>query len=148
MTEGPLAVRVLGGTYGGQTSPLELRASATLQQRSVATEFPDRLLPGLCTAHDLTILHGRLQGGSSAALNLPAQQEGFIVLVKDSGPARIGEHPLERVQTGLISGEDAPITLTASTDEPVFFLLGVGKAHETGFAKMMGTRQPPIHRCP
>ena len=68
-------------------------------------------------------MHGRLQGGGSASVQLPAGQEGFIVLVKDSGAALVAGQELEHGHTGCIGGEDAPLELQAASDAPVFFVL-------------------------
>jgi hypothetical protein len=114
VTDGPLAVRVLAGKYGGAESPLKL-------------------------PHELLLLHGRLDGGAaSAQLRLPVGQEGFIVLVKDSGAALVGGQPFALQQTGVISGDDAPLTIQAASETPVFFLLGVGIAHESNGTKLLG----------
>ena len=47
------------------------------------------------------------------------------MLVKDSGAALVGGQPFELKQTGVISGDDAPLTLQAASEAPVLFLLGI-----------------------
>ena len=113
VSEGPLSLRVLGGSYKGSASPLEL-------------------------PHELLLLHGRLEGGAAAPIELPPHFEGFIALVKDSGEGAVGSQPLSLGQVGRIGAGAAPLTLRATSDAPIFFLLGAGVPHEQPFAKLLG----------
>ena len=113
VTEGALSLRVLGGSYKGSASPLEL-------------------------PHELLLLHGRLEGGAAAPIELPPHFEGFIALVKDSGEGAVGSQPLSLGQVGRIGAGAAPLTLRATSDAPIFFLLGAGVPHEQPFAKLLG----------
>lgn len=116
VTEGALTVRVLAGSYGGVASPLSM---------------PDDL--------QLLLLHGRIEAGGSAELVLPAGNEGFMVLVKDSASATVDGQPLAPRQTAVIGHSDSSLKLAAaSQDSPVHFLLGLGVPGTQPFAKLLG----------
>ena len=112
-TDGPLALRVLGGEYGGQTSPL--------------------VLP-----YPLVLLHGRLEAGKAAELAFPDEYEGFIVLVKDSGDASVGHNSLSVGQTGLVSGGGVLELRATDEQKPALFICGMGVPHTKPFAKLLG----------